>query len=120
MCQSRMARVYKETKLGRQSMEDLNSDDPLEIDARRDEEKDFKAMKEDDEKRIYDKVYSYLIASRYPEDASKVDKATIRKRSKKFEVVDGVLHYKESKGNSVNLRQVSCMNSSIMFLLYLL
>ena len=79
-------------------MEDFNPDDPLEIDARRDEneeENDCKATKEkDDEKRVYDEVCSYLTASRYPEDATKADKATIRKRSKKFEVVDGVLHYK--------------------------
>ena len=102
-------------------MEDFNPDDPLEIDARRDEneeENDCKATKKkDDEKRVYDEVYSYLTASHYPEDATKADKATIRKRSKKFEVVDGVLHYKESKGNSVNLRQVSSMNSGILFLL---
>ena len=68
-------------------MEDFNSDDPLEIDARRDEkdeENDFKATKEDDEKRIYDEVYSYLTASRYPEGATKADEATIRKQSKKF------------------------------------
>ena len=69
-------------------------------------EKDGKEMK------IYDEVYSYmyLTASRYPEGATKADKATSKKRSKKVEVVDGVLHYKEKKGNSMNLRQVSSMN----------
>ena len=36
-------------------------------------------------------------ASHYPEGTTKADKATIRKWSKKFEVVNGVLHYKESK-----------------------
>ena len=60
--------------------------------------------------KIYNEVYSYLIASRYPEGAIKADKATIRKRSKKFEVVDGILHYQEKKGNTMNLRQVSSMN----------
>ena len=95
-------------------------------------------MEKDDEQRIYDEVYSYLTASRYRvanfvvdpavvtyhhgklqepalvapcgQGATKVDKATIRKRSKKFEVVDGILHYKEEKGNSMNLRQVSSTN----------
>ena len=69
-------------------------------------EKDGKEMK------IYDEVYSYmyLTASRYPEGATKADKATSKKRSKKVEVVDGILHYKEKKGNSMNLRQVSSMN----------
>ena len=60
--------------------------------------------------KIYNEVYSYLTASRYPEGAIKADKATIRKRSKKFEVVDGILHYQEKKGNTMNLRQVSSMN----------
>ena len=69
--------------------------------------------KDDEEMNIYDEVYSYMYftASRYPEGAAtKADKATSKKRSKKFEVVDGILHYKEKKGNSMNLRQVSAMN----------
>ena len=69
--------------------------------------------KDDEEMKIYDEVYSYMYftASRYPEGAAtKADKATSKKRSKKFEVVDGILHYKEKKGNSMNLRQVSAMN----------
>jgi len=69
--------------------------------------------KDDEEMKTYDEVYSYMYftASRYPEGAAtKADKATSKKRSKKFEVVDGILHYKEKKGNSMNLRQVSAMN----------
>ncbi len=46
-----------------------------------------------DEQKIYDEVYAYLTSSRYPENATKADKATIRKRAKKFQVVDGILHY---------------------------
>ena len=47
-----------------------------------------------------------LFASRYPQGATKADKATIRKRSKKFEVLDCILHYKEKKGNSVKEEQL--------------
>ena len=53
MCQSRMATVHKATTLSRKSvlwcaMEDFNPDDPLKIDAKRDENKeedDYKATK---------------------------------------------------------------------------
>ena len=67
-------------------MEDFNPDDPLDIDARREDENEkennFKAMKEDkdDEQRIYDRVYRYLTASCYQEGATKVDMATTWKR----------------------------------------
>ena len=77
------------------------------------EENDGKGTEEGikaNEQRIYDEVYNYLTASRYPGGATKADKATIRKRAKKFEVVDGVLHYKENKASTVNLRQVSSLN----------
>ncbi len=47
-----------------------------------------------DEQKIYDEAYAYLTSSRYTENATKADKATIRKWAKKFQVVDGILHYK--------------------------
>ena len=61
-------------------------------------------------------ISSWQASRIYPcgQGATKVDKATIRKRSKKFEVVDGMLHYKEEKGNSMNLRQgisfINCLH----------
>ena len=49
----------------------------------------------DNSERICDEVYNYLTDSQYPKQATRADKTTIRKRSKKFKVVDGVLHYKQ-------------------------
>jgi len=46
-----------------------------------------------------------------PETATKVEKGVIRKRAKKFLLVDGVLHYKQSvKGGEQRLRQVRVNN----------
>ena len=47
--------------------------------------------KDDEEIKIYDEVYSYmyLTASCYPEGVTKADKATSKKRQKKFEVRGG-------------------------------
>ncbi len=67
-----------------------------------------KTTKKTDESEAYDEVYNYLTTSTYPGDATKADKATIRKRAKKFQVVDGILHYKQvSKDGTLTLRQVS-------------
>lgn len=94
-------------------MEVFNPDDSLKIEVKREdeniEENNFKAtkMEKDDKQRIYNKVYSYLTAFRYPQRATKADKTTIRKQSKKFGVLDCILHYKEKKGNSVNEEQLT-------------
>ena len=64
-----------------------------------------------DEIKVYDEVQDYLASGRYPETATKVEKGVIRKRAKKFLLVDGVLHYKQSvKGGEQRLRQVRVNN----------
>ena len=60
-----------------------------------------------EDSRIYDEVQRYLTDGTYPEGAEKPDKAVIRKRSKKFEVVDGCLMYKDKRQGRDILRQVS-------------
>ena len=56
----------------------------------------------------YDEVQDYLANGTYPEGATKAGKAVIRKRAKKFQLVDGVLHYKETlKTGQLRLRQVT-------------
>ena len=45
-----------------------------------------------EELRIYDEAESYLANGSYPVSAT--EKGVIRKRAKKFHLVDGVLHYK--------------------------
>jgi len=49
-----------------------------------------------DEIEVYDEVQDYLASGRYPKTATKFEKGVIRKRAKKFLLVDGVLHYKQS------------------------
>ena len=44
----------------------------------------------------YNEVQDYLANGTYPEEATKVVKGVIRKRAKKFQLVYGVLHYKET------------------------
>ena len=44
-------------------------------------------MEEEEDSRIYDEVQRYLTDGTYPEGAEKPEKAVIRKRSKKFQVV---------------------------------
>ena len=56
----------------------------------------------------YDEVQDYLANGTYPEGATKAVKGVIRKRAKKFQLVDGVLHYKETlKTGQLRLRQVT-------------
>ena len=60
-----------------------------------------------EELRIYDEAESYLANGSYPVSATKMEKGVIRKRAKKFHIVDGGLHYKEMlKGGQQRLRQV--------------
>ena len=56
------------------------------------------------EETIYEEVHVYLSQGRYPLEATKQEKCTIRKRAKNFQLLDGVLHYKGKRGS---LRQVS-------------
>ena len=63
---------------------------------------------EREEIRSYDEVQDYLANGTYPEEATKAVKGVIRKREKKFQLVDGVLHYKETlKTRRLRLRQVT-------------
>ena len=61
--------------------------------------------------RSYDhryEVQDYLANGVYPEEATKAVKGVIRKRAKKFQLVDGVLHYKKTlKTGRLRLRQVT-------------
>ena len=57
------------------------------------------------EAETYENVFEYLTKGCYPQDASKAEKSILRRMSKKFQVVDGILHYKGKEGQ---LRQVKC------------
>ena len=46
-----------------------------------------------DEEVIYDEVHAYLSQGLYPLEATKQEKCIIRKRSKNFSLLDGVLYY---------------------------
>ena len=86
-------------------LESIQSDEDKCIMAESEVRTDREAEK--DEIKIYDEVYDYLFNSSYPEGASKAEKCVIRKRAKKFQLVDGVLHYKENvNGGHQRLRQV--------------
>jgi hypothetical protein len=56
------------------------------------------------ESAMYDEVCQYLLHGSYPGMATKQEKAVIRKRAKKFRVVDGILHYVDGKNG---IRRVS-------------
>jgi hypothetical protein len=60
-----------------------------------------------DEAAIYNDVFVYLTDGRYPDGATKVEKGVIRKRSQKYKIVAGVLHYCENlRTGDHRLRQV--------------
>ena len=59
---------------------------------------------EDKEATTYENVYEYLTKGCYPQGASKPEKCVLRRMSKNFQVVDGILHYKGKEGQ---LRQVN-------------
>ena len=59
---------------------------------------------EPSEVELYQEVHEYLTTSRYPEGITKVQKATIRKRSKNFDVDGGILYFKQKKGDGVLLQ----------------
>ena len=56
----------------------------------------------------YDELQDYLANGTYPKGATKAVKPVVRKREKKVQLVDGVLHYKEIlKTGELRLRQVT-------------
>ena len=50
------------------------------------------------EAETYENVFEYLTKGCYPQGASKAEKSILRRMSKKFQVVDGILHYKGKEG----------------------
>ena len=80
----------------------IMADYAVEIEVRSDGEAECEEI------RSYDEVQDYLANSTYPEEATKAVKGVIRKRAKKFQLVDGVLHYKKTlKTGRLRLRQVT-------------
>ena len=63
-----------------------------------------------DEIRTYNEVHAYLANKTYPVNTTKAEKGVIRKRSKNFSIIEGVLHYSGKSG----LRQVRPCISIIM------
>ena len=61
---------------------------------------------DDQEFRIYEELHRYLSAKAYPIGCTKAERAVIRKRAKMFELVGGVLHYKDERDGESILRQV--------------
>ena len=75
-----------------------------------DKVKEEQSLKEDDkaELQTYAELHGYLSCKTYPVGCTKAEKAVIRKRAKHFELVAGVLHYRDkakSDGRQL-LRQV--------------
>ena len=60
------------------------------------------------ERKLHNELVSYLLKGEYPVGATKVEKGVIRKRAKKYNVIDGILHYKDVlKDGHTKLKQVS-------------
>ena len=70
---------------------------------------------EDYEGENYSKIETYLTRNEYPEGATKAEKGSIRKRAKKFQMVDGLLHY--TGGKDGVLRQLSVWRNFCMHML---
>ena len=86
-----------------------------------DKVKEKQSLKEDDEAELqtYAELHSHLSCKTYPVGSSKAEKAVIRKRAKHFELVAGVLHYKDkAKSDGCQcLRQVYNLFGSVCILL---
>ena len=55
----------------------------------------------DDEVALVEKAYFYLTEKRYPADCTKNEKRSIRRKSEKLVVKDGVLYYRKKDGGEV-------------------
>ncbi len=65
-------------------------------------------MEEDLESdQMFEEVRKYLSDGTYYEDSDKAHKAIVRRRSKKFELQDGTLMYRDSKDGNNFLRQIN-------------
>ena len=56
--------------------------------------------KEVQEKRVYDEVHKYLTKNAYSTSATKVETATVRRKAKNVQVLDGILYYTGPKGDA--------------------
>ena len=54
-----------------------------------------------EENDLIDDVHQYLTSSKYSDQCSEIRKKSIRQKSKKFEVKDGVLHIRKKCKNKV-------------------
>ena len=59
------------------------------------------SVESDNEVDLVDAVYLYLTEGIYPNECSSTRKRSIRKKSKKFIIKDGVLFFKKKKKNKV-------------------
>ena len=58
-------------------------------------------MEEETEVRLVEKAYIKLTENRYPEEATKDEKCSIRRKASKLLVEDGVLYFKKKDGKKV-------------------
>ena len=61
-----------------------------------------------EENDLIDDVHQYLTSSKYPDQCSENRKRSIRRKSKKFEVKDGVLHFRKKCRNKVIHTYIIC------------
>ena len=66
-------------------------------------------VENEDELKFYAELESYFMRGEYPSGATKVEKGIIRRRAKKFQLVDGVLHYKGAGGTLKKVRLCLCI-----------
>lgn len=55
-----------------------------------------------DEKDLVEQVLEYLRTNSYVDDCTEATKRTIRRKAKKFALLDGVLFYKQKKKGEVS------------------
>ena len=66
-----------------------------------DEDQPAPTQDRDDEVALVEKAYFYLTEKRYPADCTKNEKRSIRRKSEKLVVKDGVLHHRTKDGSEV-------------------
>ena len=59
----------------------------------------------------YGEIFRYLDLSIFPVGFGKNEKLALRKRSKFFQVVDGILHYVGGKSGELNKASLACNNN---------
>ena len=56
---------------------------------------------EEKDSTVYESIQCYLSKGSYPQNSTKAEKGVIRRWAKSFSLVDGILHYKGSKGHII-------------------